>query len=198
MPYRDGGNHSSLAQLLKDLEKRAEGGAATTEAVGSTISRPLHVVLQVSNVTWDIIFCRCCKILSTKSLAVFYALAHVYTVDHVMSSPLHVVLHAITVIYYRPHDQLPGASVISQRQFPTLLQDQSSKRATAGGPLSWVTSLFFTAVSFLALAMLCALGAATIRRYSGAGAGALAGGPAASITGPGGTSYAPKEYNKVR
>ena len=46
--------------------------------------------------------------------------------------------------------------------------------------------------------MLFALGAATIRRYSGGGAGALAGGPAASITGPGGTSYAPKEYNKVR
>ena len=48
---RDGGNHSSLAQLLQDLEKRAEGGAAATEAVGSTISRPLHVVLQVSNIT---------------------------------------------------------------------------------------------------------------------------------------------------
>ena len=53
MLHRDGGNHSSLAQLLKDLEKRAEGGAAPTEAVGSTISRPLHVVLQVSNVTWN-------------------------------------------------------------------------------------------------------------------------------------------------
>lgn len=117
---RDGGNHSSLAQLLKDLEKRAEGGAAATEAVGSTISRPLHVVLQ----------------------------------------------------------------------------DQSTKRATAGGPLSWITSLLITTASFLALAMLCALGAAVIRRYSGGGAGALAGGPAASITGPGGTSYAPKEYNK--
>ncbi len=77
------------------------------------------------------------------------------------------------------------------------VQDQSRKRATAGGPLSWISSLLVTAMSFLALAMLFALGAGAIRRYSGAGAGALAGGPATSITGAGGASYAPKEFNKV-
>ena len=104
LSYRDGGSHSSLAQLLKDLEKRAEGGAAATEAVGSTISRPLHVVLQVSNATWNISFCRCCKILSARSLRVCYLLAHVRLVDHVISLLLHVVLHAITVFYYIPHD----------------------------------------------------------------------------------------------
>ena len=75
LPCRDGGNHSSLAQLLKDLEKRAEGGAAATEAVGSTISRPLHVVLQVSNVTRDLY--RCCKVSSVRSPRAFYLFAHV-------------------------------------------------------------------------------------------------------------------------
>ncbi len=103
LPYRDGGNHSSLAQLLKDLEQRAEGGAAATEAVGSTISRPLHVVLQVINVTWNISFCRCCKMLSTRSPRVFHLLAHV-RIDHVTSIALHVVLRAITLIYYGRHD----------------------------------------------------------------------------------------------
>ena len=101
LPCRDGGNHSSLAQLLKDLEKRAEGGAAATEAVGSTISRPLHVVLQVSNVTLRhvqvlqsfvskvpqslLLACSCFALLTTCLL-------------------LHQVLHAITVFYYIPHD----------------------------------------------------------------------------------------------
>lgn len=116
---RDGENHRSLAQLLKDLEKRVQGNEPSAEAVGATVSRPLHVVLQ----------------------------------------------------------------------------DPSRKR-TPGGPLSWLSSLFATALSFLALAMLFALGSQAIRRYSGAGAGALAGGPATSITGAGGASYAPKEYNK--
>ena len=77
------------------------------------------------------------------------------------------------------------------------VQGQSRKGATAGGPLSWISSLLVTAISFLALAMLFALGAGAIRRYSGAGAGALAGGPATSITGGGAASFAPKEYNKV-
>lgn len=117
---RDGEDHRSLAQLLKDLEKRVEGDEPAADIVGSTVSRPLHVVLQ----------------------------------------------------------------------------GQSRKGATAGGPLSWISSLLVTAISFLALAMLFALGAGAIRRYSGAGAGALAGGPATSITGGGAASFAPKEYNK--
>ena len=45
---RDGENHRSLAQLLKDLEKRVEGDEPATDIVGSTVSRPLHVVLQVT------------------------------------------------------------------------------------------------------------------------------------------------------
>ena len=50
----------------------------------------------------------------------------------------------------------------------------------------------------MALVLLFGFGSAAIRRYSGGGgAGALAGGPSAAITGPGGSSYAPKEYNKV-
>ena len=44
---RDGENHRSLAQLLKDLEKRVQGNEPSAEAVGATVSRPLHVVLQV-------------------------------------------------------------------------------------------------------------------------------------------------------
>ena len=44
---RDGENHRSLAQLLKDLEKRVQGNEPSAGAVGATLSRPLHVVLQV-------------------------------------------------------------------------------------------------------------------------------------------------------
>lgn len=43
---RDGEDHRSLSQLLKDLEKRVEGDEPATDAVGSTVARPLHVVLQ--------------------------------------------------------------------------------------------------------------------------------------------------------
>ena len=45
---RDGEDHRSLAQLLKDLEKRVEGDEPAADIVGSTVSRPLHVVLQVT------------------------------------------------------------------------------------------------------------------------------------------------------
>lgn len=90
-----------------------------------------------------------------------------------------------------------ACTTLFTQQRVLLTQDPSRKR-TPGGPLSWVSSLFATGLSFLALAMLFALGSQAIRRYSGAGAGALAGGPATSITGAGGASYAPKEYNKVK
>ena len=76
------------------------------------------------------------------------------------------------------------------------MQDPSRRRAPSG-LVGILSSLFFTTLSFMALVVLFGLGSAAIRRYSGGGAGALAGGPSAAITGPGGSSYAPKEYNKV-
>ena len=76
------------------------------------------------------------------------------------------------------------------------MQDQSRGRAPSG-PFGFLSSLFYTTLTFMALVVLFGLGAAAIKRYSGGGAGALAGGPSTAITGPGGTSYAPKEYNKV-
>lgn len=76
------------------------------------------------------------------------------------------------------------------------MQDPSRKRAPSG-PLGFLSVLFLNAATFLAVVLLFGLGSAAIRRYSAGGAGALAGGPSAAVTGPGGSSYAPKEYNKV-
>ena len=42
----DGQDHRSLSQLLKDLDKRVEGTAASTETLGS-ISNRLHVVADI-------------------------------------------------------------------------------------------------------------------------------------------------------
>ncbi|KAL3155675.1 hypothetical protein ABBQ32_012702 [Trebouxia sp. C0010 RCD-2024] len=114
----DGQDHRSLSQLLKDLEKQADGDAPSTDEVGSSVSRPLHVVVQ-----------------------------------------------------------------------------NQGQRAPSG-PFAFLSSLFVSVLCCMALVVLFVLGSGAIRRYSGGGAGALAGGPSAAITGPGGSSYAPKEYNK--
>lgn len=79
---------------------------------------------------------------------------------------------------------------------PAFMQDASRRKAPSG-VMGILSSLFFTTLSLMALVVLFGLGSAAIRRYSGGGAGAVAGGPSAAITGPGGASYAPKEYNKV-
>ena len=52
MACRDGQDHRSLSQLLKDLEKQADGAAPSTDDVGSSVSRPLHVVVQVCPVPY--------------------------------------------------------------------------------------------------------------------------------------------------
>ena len=48
MPWdcRDGQDHKSLSQLLKDLDKRVEGTAPSTDALGS-VSNRLHVVADI-------------------------------------------------------------------------------------------------------------------------------------------------------
>ena len=46
---RDGENHRSLPQLLKDLNKRAEGQQPAAVALGGAVSQPMHVVLHVSS-----------------------------------------------------------------------------------------------------------------------------------------------------
>lgn len=43
---RDGQDHRSLSQLLKDLDKRVEGTAASNDALGS-VSNRLHVVADI-------------------------------------------------------------------------------------------------------------------------------------------------------
>lgn len=98
---------------------------------------------------------------------------------------LHTVLHT--------HQTIQSPSELGAH----CMQDQSRSRASSG-PWGFLSSLFFSALTFVALTVLFGLGVAAIKRYSGGGAGAFAGGPSTAITGPGGTSYAPKEYNKVR
>lgn len=74
---------------------------------------------------------------------------------------------------------------------------QNQGQRAPSGPLAFLSSLFVSVLGGLVLVVLFVLGSGAIRRYAGGGAGALAGGPSAAITGPGGSSYAPKEYNKV-
>lgn len=44
---REGENHTSLPQLLQDLNKKAEGSQHAAKATGDAVSRPLHVVVHV-------------------------------------------------------------------------------------------------------------------------------------------------------
>lgn len=44
--YRDGQDHRSLSQLLKDLEKRSQGTAPGTDKLGS-VGNPFNVVVKV-------------------------------------------------------------------------------------------------------------------------------------------------------
>ena len=58
---REGENHRSLPQLLKDLNQQAEGKHPSQVALGGAVSQPMHVVIHVSPDTPIALSIKCCK-----------------------------------------------------------------------------------------------------------------------------------------
>lgn len=58
---REGENHRSLPQLLKELNKQAEGKHPSQVALGGAVSQPMHVVIHVSPGTPMALSIKCCK-----------------------------------------------------------------------------------------------------------------------------------------